>query len=192
MSEYHGRPYDNGGLIKGQYVQTVYKSGNLKYAIGETGFDSSKESLYSKLVGRLDSEIVIISEGDIIDANLPRANIILLDIRSMFWILNKRFNDINATNPSFKAANVVRQILDKFMDDYGTAINNELESNSDKLPALLIYLAVNAEMLGLVRLEDYILTDEVKITKKYLENITDKCDELYRLINNVLVNMKFS
>lgn len=171
-------------LYEGKSILLIYNYGYIYYGIGESGLTEDPENLYSRLRGRLDSDIIRKQPGYIIDGRLLEANVILLDLKSIFIILMERFEKAIGLNSGMKAAKATKQILDNIVDDY----------QNDKLPALLVYLALNAEMLGLAKSEDYIIREQnkVKITKEYLDTtMTEKCGELYEMINNLFVNMKF-
>jgi len=115
------------------------------------------------------------------DVGDMQANVVLLDIHGIFIIMRKRYETIGAKNSVKLAAKATREILNNIVDDYAPATDTNSDiPQKDKLPALLIYLATSAEILGLVKSEDYINSKGV---------VEDKCSELYQMINDTL--MKF-
>jgi len=148
-----------------------------------------KHDIYEKLDGRLDTNIIKISKDEYVDTKGLKANIVLLDLHSIWLILYERFNTLNSVDSAHKASRATQRILDNIVNHYAPYIISESKEFNDLSPALLVYLATSADILGLIEFKDYVNSAILGIDDEYLKTVACKCRKLYHLIRNTLTTM---
>lgn len=155
-----------------------------------------KEYLVDKLVNRFDTKIIKETRGldkiedYIIDSILVYmdyediffpvrlADIVLLDIRSIYFIFKERFEIIGINNPEQLARECAQRVLNNILNDM----------QDYKMPALLGYLVKNVSLLSGESnlLSKYLHFNTIEPTEEYLQDVTYKCSMLYQILTDYI------
>jgi hypothetical protein len=113
------------------------------------------------------------------------SDVVLLDLSSIFTILSHRFTIV--LDSSLNDARVIKlsreytlEVLNNIVDLLAPPKEERNDKSDSYLRLLLLYLAVNAEIFGLVLANTYF--KEGPITKEYIDEIEDNCEELYEML----------
>jgi len=168
----------------------------------------SKEDITKYLIDRIDFTIIktldsesVSTEFDIdytndeldeLETTYLKANIILLDIKSMYSVLLNRFNTAGVISSKEKAVTAIQRFLDNMIDYYAPLDDDKkIISHNPKIFSLLVYLAISAELLGLIKANDYVgFTSRGIINDGHFQSVTNRCIKLYDIIHNMFDSFK--
>ena len=167
---------------------------NIKYEYSSVlPFTTEQSELVEILDGRFDSEIVIPSYITIDSLDMPcvddtMADIIFLDIKSMYYILKQRFAQFVPDKCGKLAKQYTMQFLDGIVNKY----------QCTKISFLLMYMSINLYILGKHDLHRQIcefIYEEgadstecfsiIKINSEYLQSLS----ELYNIAHTKLIKL---
>jgi hypothetical protein len=177
---------DSTYLIETLSIGTYISDNKANISSEDTKFDGREEidktSIRSDLIGRYDTQIIkssntIVSYDEEAEVDIY-ADVVILDLRSIFIILKRRFSLIMPTEAINLARKYTMIILNTIMDDM----------NGVGLYALAMYLVTNAIMFDMdVNIDDYV--GEYSTKNKTLNEFKDICLDLYNDISLVINNM---
>jgi hypothetical protein len=173
-------------LIHTTSIKTYISNEGVNTYFTDIRFDGreeiDKKDIRSELIGRYDTQIIktsdtIVSYDDEGGFELY-ANVIILDLRSIFVILKRRFNLVMPNEAINLARKYTTLIFNTIMDDI----------EGRKLYSLMGYLVTNAIMFDMdIDINDYI--GEFSTEEKALNEYKHACLNLYKDISLVINSM---
>jgi len=155
-----------------------------------SGEEWGKVALTNALDGRLDTKIIEETFIPVVDnpsTDNDYANLILLDLRSIFLILKYRFEAVNQEKADILARKYTQYVLDTVMNDMsGTDPEGPIMYG---LYSLLQYLMCNALILDVnVNFQEYYGEHRLN-DSKVNDMIVNQCNELYDILSNIISGM---
>lgn len=170
-------------LIESDVFDVIFEENNIDMDHYGSGDEYNKLTIADVLTGRLDSGIVkeayfpeiYLYDGD---NNEFVPNVILLDVRSIFLILRKRFEIIVPLENVELARKYTQVILDNIVDDF----------QGHRIFSLLEYLMCNVLLFDVdINAKEYIRNYENDDIS--MQEVIAKCTKLYKILSSVVNGM---
>ena len=143
---------------------------------------SNISDIVPDLIGRFDSTIFRSSYVTVyLNGQESDADVVLIDVRSIFLILQRRFKSVFTERATILAREWTQKALDNIVDDYPYM----------KMVALLGYLIFNTSVLGLNIDRNHYFTGvktkgTIEVYEEHLEDIQKSCTILYEMISTAI------
>lgn len=182
VEHYHTNMSDASLWIDGALSGGCYNGNVYYYRQKETEFDADADEFVARMTGRFDADSAIISDFSLVchpsdnEEEELFADVLLLDVRSVFLVLKRRLQLLNRSAPVEMAREQTTRYLQSIMSHY----KGNLAVLEMYLDACGTELEIEADHL---QIEDGVYNEEM------IARMSQRCGEWYTLISNVIHHM---